>query len=337
MAAQDNLKVATIFGRTASGSATGVPDLDQEEIRLLTTAMLRPGYTPNLIDQTTNLNAFKVRQDTGSNMQIKVGSGTSKADGYVLLGTVAGQGAYILRLDATTKTVTVPAADATNPRKYLVAAVIDDTAYSGTASRAYANVVCIAGTPATGNTSVVPSPLSTWSAYAPLWSFQLAANATAVTNTILDNAQGADLRAASRPAGGIGGKVASAVVNGGGSQALSISNADVTSATVTFINPGNRVYKISALGTISGIASAITQALNINTGASGTGTVLIESNITTSVANIQHVHTPWVLHTPAAGSVSYHLTASVSSSTGTLLTAATKPAMILVEDVGSSV
>lgn len=184
MAAQDSLKVATILGRTASGSSTGVPDWDQEEMRLAVTALLTPGYLPAMTDQSLNVNAFNVRQDTGSNMQLKIGSGTTKKDGYVVLGG-SGQGAYIVRLDATTKTITVPAADATNPARYGVYLYIDDTAYSGTASRAYANVSCIRGTPAGSPTT--PAALSTYSAYALLWEFQLAANATAVTNTILDN------------------------------------------------------------------------------------------------------------------------------------------------------
>lgn len=185
MAAQDSLKVSAILGRTASGASTGVPDVDQEELRFAITATLAPGYLPSMIDQTANTSAFNVRQDTGSNMQVKVGSGTTKKDGYVILGTAAGQGAYIVRLDAATKTLTVPATDATNPARYGVYLYVDDAAYSGTASRAYANIACIRGTPAGSPTT--PGPLATYSAYALLWEFQLAANATAVTNTILDN------------------------------------------------------------------------------------------------------------------------------------------------------
>jgi predicted metalloprotease with PDZ domain len=75
--------------------------------------------------------------------------------------------------------------DATNPARYGVYAFIDDTAYSAaTPSRAYANVTCIRGTPA--GSPVTPTALAAWSASALLWEFQLPANATAVTNTILD-------------------------------------------------------------------------------------------------------------------------------------------------------
>lgn len=197
MAAQDNLKVFAIAGRTASGAATAVDDVDQEELRLPIGALLTKGFLPNLLTQAANANAFRVRQNTGSDMNLLVGSGTSKVDGYVVLGTVAGQGAYILRLDATTKTVSVPATDATNPARYGVYAYIDDTAYSGTASRAYANVSCIRGTPAGSPTT--PGPLAAWSAYVLLWEFQLPANASAVTNTILDSATSFDRRVPSSP------------------------------------------------------------------------------------------------------------------------------------------
>ena len=192
MAAADNLKCFAIAGRTNS-SGTAIADCDQEELRLPLAALLTPGYLPNLLTQAANPNSFRIRRNPGSDMNLLVGSGTSKVDGYVLLGTVAGQGAYIIRLDATTKTIAVPAADATNPARYGVYAYTDDAAYSGTGSRAYANVSCIRGTPAGSPTT--PGPLAVWSAYALLHEFQLPANATAITDTILD--AGTDRRTAS--------------------------------------------------------------------------------------------------------------------------------------------
>lgn len=193
MAAQDGFKGFAIAGRTASGAATAVDDVDQEELRLPIGALLTQGILPNALDQSANPNAFNVRQDTGSNMQLKVGSGTAKRDLLVLRGTVAGQGSYIMRGEGATKTITVPAADATNPARYGVFAYVNDTAYSGTASRAYFNIECIRGTPA--GSPATPGPLAAWSASFLLWEFQLAANATAVTNTILD--AGIDQRVAS--------------------------------------------------------------------------------------------------------------------------------------------
>jgi hypothetical protein len=191
MSAVDSLKVFAIGGRTNS-SGTTQDDIDQEELRLLAGMLLRQGITPNLLDGTPNLNAFRVRQDSGANMDVKIGSGTTKVDGLVLRGTVAGQGAYLVRIDATTITKTTPAADATNPTRYGVYAFINDAAYAGTASRAYAGLEVLAGTPAGAPTT--PAPRAEWSAYALLWEFQLPALATAVTDAILDNSDALDKR-----------------------------------------------------------------------------------------------------------------------------------------------
>jgi hypothetical protein len=191
MGAVHSLKILGIGGRTdSSGSAQN--DVDQEELRLPIGALLRPGILPNLTDGTPNRNAFRVRQDTGANMNVKIGSGTTKVDGIVLRGTVAGQGSYIVRLDATTVTKTAPAADATNPKRYGVYVFVNDAAYSGTASRAYAEFEVLAGTAAPSPTT--PGPRAEWSAYELLWEFQLAALATAVTDAILDNSNAIDQR-----------------------------------------------------------------------------------------------------------------------------------------------
>lgn len=167
-------------------------DIDAEEMRLPIAALLRQGLLPNMVDMTPNPNGFRPRQNTGADMNIKIGSGVTQRDGYVLRGNSAGQGAYIARLDAVTRTVAVPATDPTNPARYGVFLVVDDAAYAGDASRQYVDLVCIRGTPAGSPTT--PAALATWSAYALLWEFQLAALAAAVTDVILDSATSFDRR-----------------------------------------------------------------------------------------------------------------------------------------------
>lgn len=193
MAAVNSLKCFAIAGRT-DNAGTGVDDIDQEELRLGgVTALLRQGLVTNLLTGAPNPNGFRVRQNTGADMNVLIGSGTTKVDGYVLRGTVAGQGAYIARIDAATVgPISVPASDAVNPSRYGVYLWIDDAAYSGTAARAQANISCIRGTPAGSPTT--PGPLAVWSAYALLWEFQLPALAAAVTNVILDSATSFDRR-----------------------------------------------------------------------------------------------------------------------------------------------
>ena len=191
MAAVNSLKCFAIAGRT-DAAGTAQVDVDQEELRFLAVALLRQGLLPNALDMTPNPNGFRPRQNTGADMNIKVGSGTTQRDLYLLRGNTAGQGAYLVRIDAATITLAVPASDATNPARYGVYAYIDDTAYAGTASRANANIAVLRGTPA--GSPATPAASAVWSAYALLWEFQLPALASAVTDVILDSATSFDRR-----------------------------------------------------------------------------------------------------------------------------------------------
>lgn len=197
MAAVGSLKVAFIAGRTDS-AGTAQTDIDQEELRLATfCGGAGPGMMPSYIDGTPNPNGWQVRQNTGSDQNVKIGSTTTKADVYVLRGTVAGQGQYAVRLDSAGLVVPFSAApDAALPVRYGVYLFVDDAAYSGTASRAYAGVSCLKGTP--GASPTTPGPSATWSAYALLWEFQMTAGASnPITNTILDQASSIDQRTTS--------------------------------------------------------------------------------------------------------------------------------------------
>lgn len=192
MAAQNSIKVFTIGGRT-DATPTAVADTDQEEMRIgAKYAGRRQGLTENMLDDTPNPLAWRPRQNTGADMNLKIGSSVTKVDGYVLRGTVAGQGTYVCRLDATTRTISVPATDPTNPARYGVFLHIDDIAYAGTAATAKADIACIRGTPAGSPTT--PTALAVWSASVLLWEFQLPALATAVTDVILDSATSFDRR-----------------------------------------------------------------------------------------------------------------------------------------------
>lgn len=199
MASVHSLKVFVIGGRTNS-SGTAQVDFDQEEMRLPLTAMRRRGRTENLITHLPNLDAFQVRENTGFDMNVKVGSGTASADGYILKGTAAGQGSYLVMLDETTKTVSVPAADASLITAYGVYLFVNDESYSGTAGSAYAEVTVLAGTPH-ASAPTVPSASVSWLASALLWSFWLPGAATAVTDTILDNSNAVDARKSSTALG----------------------------------------------------------------------------------------------------------------------------------------
>lgn len=191
MPAVNSLKCLAIAGRTDAAGAAAV-DVDQEELRFLAVALLRQGLLNNALDMTPNPNGFRARQNTGADMNVRVGGGTTQRDLYLLRGTLAGQGAYLVRMDATTVTYSVPATDAALPCRYGVYLFIDDTAYAGTALRANANIQVLRGTPNASPTT--PAASAVWSASALLWEFQLPALATAVTDVILDSATSFDRR-----------------------------------------------------------------------------------------------------------------------------------------------
>lgn len=194
MPSANSLKCSVIGGRTDNAGTAVNPDWDQEEMRLLPMALLRQGLLANAVDGTPNPNGFRPRQNTGTDLNLLIGSTVAQRDLYLLRGNVAGQGGYLVRQETATILTSVPTADPTNPARYGVYLWIDDATYSGTAARAQANLSCIRGTPAPS--PVTPTALATWSAYALLWEFQLPALASAITNVILDSATSFDRRVA---------------------------------------------------------------------------------------------------------------------------------------------
>lgn len=180
----DSLKAYMIAARTDSA---GVPktDVDQEEHRILASLLMSQGYARDAYTGALNSSSFRVREDTGANMHVRVGNGSNtKRDAYILRGSVAGQGSYVVRMDAAYVDVTVPTTDAGLPQKYSVFLFVDDATYGGTAGRARVGLTCLRGTPAAS--PVAPSPDAAWSAYARLCTFELPAGASAVTNAILN-------------------------------------------------------------------------------------------------------------------------------------------------------
>ncbi len=322
MPAVDSLKCFLIADRTDS-AGTSQGDVDQEELRMLVGLLLAEGITPNLNDQSPNPDAFNVRQDTGSNMQLKVGSGDSKGDGLVLKGTVDGQGSYLLRLDATSTTITVPAADTTNPANYGVYAFVDDASYGGTPSRRYAGISCLRGTPA-GSPST-PGPDAAWSAHVLLWEFQLPANATAVTDAILD--AGTDRRSPTAPAVGV--KRAGATVTT--SQTGFSTEADVNGLSVTFDTLAGHEYLIVAKLPIVQKTSQGTPFLDLTDGSNTQldrwqrGAIPINEICTATL------YTPY---SPGAGEATVKLRLTTNTATVDTAATSTTPGFIRVLDIG---
>ena len=163
------VSVASIGGRTDS-SGDEVPDYTAEESRFIT-EILEPGYL-------RPAEAWQVTAQDTPNMSVRVGSGNAKEDYYVVGGQVAGQGKYIVRLDAVSVTLTVPAADASQPRVDEVYLVVLDNSYDAT----------LRGLPQLGYRrgglgGDAPGPDSAWEAYELLGSINVATTVTEITDT----------------------------------------------------------------------------------------------------------------------------------------------------------
>ncbi len=159
---------ATIGARTDTAGAA-VTDTTAEEHRLLA-AMLNAGYlTPS--------GSFQVAAQAVPNMTVKVGSGSAKLDYYVLAGTTAGQGNYIVRLDVASQNVTISAADASQTRTDEIYLVVRDNLYD-VSSRALPQIGYRKGDLGGAN----PGPDGSWTAYALLARVTVAAAATSITS-----------------------------------------------------------------------------------------------------------------------------------------------------------
>ena len=114
------VSVSALGSRTDAAGAA-VTDWTAEESRLLSTILTRGYVKPT--------NAFIVAPQSSPNMTVKIGSESAKADYYVVAGTVAGQGNYLVRLDVTSQNVTIDPADASQARTDEIYLVVRDNAY----------------------------------------------------------------------------------------------------------------------------------------------------------------------------------------------------------------
>lgn len=151
-----------IAARTTAAAAAA-PDLTAEEDRLIQ-AILQPGALSDT--------AFKVAADAG--MNVKVGA-TAKSDLYAVSGAVAGQGIYLVRLDATPFTVTIQPADPAQARIDEIYLVVADSAYDGGAV-SLPRIGRRTGTPGSGS----PGPDATWKAFALLAQISVPAAASSI-------------------------------------------------------------------------------------------------------------------------------------------------------------
>lgn len=173
----DSTFSANVIGARTDTSGSAVTDLSAEEARF-STLTVAEGY------MTTN--AFKVAAQTSPDMTVKVGSGVAKVDYFCIAGEVAGQGNYIVRLDAVSQNVTIDAADAAQTRIDEVYLVVRDNVYD-ISSRALPQIAYRKGDVGGGNPGVDTS----WRASAMLARVTVLANATTITNSNISDQRSA--------------------------------------------------------------------------------------------------------------------------------------------------
>ena len=151
-----SLGIRDIGNRTdfAGGAVT---DLSAEEDRFINIALTEGYITP--------VDAFEVNEGAGATMNVVVGSGSSKADYYLVEGNGVGQGNYVVRLEGATETFSLGAADPSLARKDEVYIVVLDNAYDSS-GKALAVLAVRQGDAAASPSA--PGPDGSWDAYALL-------------------------------------------------------------------------------------------------------------------------------------------------------------------------
>lgn len=116
------------------------------------------------------------------------------------------------------------------------------------------------------------------------------------------------------------------------------AEADLTNLSVTVDVPADRLIKVSCLVHIDHVGGAnFVALLSIKEGTTYLGGAVWEMGADATGAE-QSTFSPFVLLTPSAASHTYKLSLALSAGTGTLssVASATRPAYILVEDIGPS-
>ena len=143
---------ARTIGARTDNAGGAVTDLNAEEDR----------YAALLLGEgKLSTDSFEAVKGAGATLDVIIGGGAVKADYYVVAGDNAGQGKYVVRLEAATETVVIDAADPGLPRIDEIYLVVQDNAYDASA-RALPRFGYRDGTP--GASPSAPGPDAAWDA-----------------------------------------------------------------------------------------------------------------------------------------------------------------------------
>lgn len=176
----DSTFSANVIGARTDSAGAAVTDFTSEEARFIGN-LLSEGYIPPT-------GSFRVQAQASPDMTVKVGSGTAKADYYVVAGEVAGQGNYIVRLDVANQNVTIDPADASQARTDEIYLVVRDNVYDAS-SRALPQIGYRKGDLG----GAAPGPDGAWEASAKLATIAVAAAATTITSGVITDNRTASL------------------------------------------------------------------------------------------------------------------------------------------------
>jgi len=166
---------ARAIGARTDSAGTPVTDVSAEEDRY---SQMHDGQGKLAAD------SLVPAAGAAATMNVVLGSGSAKADFYVVAGTIPGQGNYLVRLAGANQTVTLNAADGSLPRKDEIYLVVLDNAYDST-GLALPRFAYRDGTPAASPSAPGPDP--SWDAYVKLATIDVpAAAADILACTITD-------------------------------------------------------------------------------------------------------------------------------------------------------
>lgn len=294
--------------------AVQAQDAPAHVARILQTILLNEG----VVDVAGN--SFQVTENTGADMNITIGSGTLGDLAVVEGDDTAGQGVYVIEAQNATVTRTIAASDPSDDRiDRVVLQNYDDEADSS--GNNDAEVEVIQGTPA-GSPSAPALPDSA----IPLAEVLVGAGVTAITNANIT-----DTREEARSGGAApSGTLAYAEVTSGQSGISSLT--DLSGLSVTVEVPANRRIRVSGYGLLSADTANATFNLHIRESTTTlqrwTGRYEKPTADILDQANIQAVLTP------SQGSHTYKLSLETAAGTIDLTADSTRPAYIMVEDLG---
>lgn len=261
--------------------------------------------------------ALAVAQSSTPAMSVQVAAGR----GYVQGDDNGSQGMYHVWNDAA-KTLTIAAADATNPRRDIVVARVYDAYYAG-ATNAFALEVI------TGTAAASPSDPTIPNNCLPLARVAVAASATSITNANIT-----DLRVRAYTNGHWNTAWGEVAYAGATTSQGSISaETDITGLSVTWDAVADRKYEILVRVPVFDVTSAGTAAVFIN---DGSGTRYGQGNVTLGAGESTNFTVTSRYVASSSGSVTRKARVIATGGGGVITSSTDVPSYISVKDIGPS-